>query len=230
MLVGSSNIADIEVATLVDAVRWVVPPALVLQATRISTCAGDLFTEEAEHVAAAVSKRRTEFTAGRVCARAALARLGIRPMPVPVGSKGEPVWPPGIVGSITHDMDLCIVALQSANRLAGIGIDITENSKLGDDVTGLICTPREIACNRDFGTSADPFRIIFSLKESIYKCLFPFIRRFLDFHEVEVALDPFSIHASEPAREQLPFGIQEKLCAAFCVVNGCIFSAAWVDV
>lgn len=45
---------------------------------------------------------RCEFVTGRACARRALARLGVEPVPVPSGDRGEPFWPDGIVGSITH--------------------------------------------------------------------------------------------------------------------------------
>src|ERR1041384_4989182 len=39
----------------------------------------------------AIAKRRREFTAGRVCARAALARLGIRGVPLVAGPDRSPV-------------------------------------------------------------------------------------------------------------------------------------------
>nr|WP_269084989.1 hypothetical protein [Mycolicibacterium peregrinum] len=55
--------------------------------------------EEAELVARAVAKRRNEFTTVRYCARQALGELGVGPVPILKGDKGEPCWPDGIVGS-----------------------------------------------------------------------------------------------------------------------------------
>jgi 4'-phosphopantetheinyl transferase EntD len=61
-----------------------------------------LFPEEITLVARATEKRRREFTAGRECARAALAGLGLAAVPILRGYRGAPQWPDGVVGSITH--------------------------------------------------------------------------------------------------------------------------------
>src|SRR5262245_28830029 len=61
-----------------------------------------LFPEEEAVVRAAVDKRRREFTTARVCARAALAKLGYPPIPILPGKRGAPTWPDGVVGSMTH--------------------------------------------------------------------------------------------------------------------------------
>ena len=42
-------------------------------------CAAEIFPEEQALVAGAVDGRRREFTAGRVCARAALRAMGVPP-------------------------------------------------------------------------------------------------------------------------------------------------------
>ena len=58
-------------------------------------------------IARAVDKRRREFITARDCARKAMAQLGVEPAPIlrsPTGSpqeKAAPIWPRGIVGSIT---------------------------------------------------------------------------------------------------------------------------------
>src|SRR4051812_40427195 len=61
-----------------------------------------LFPVEAELVAAAGTRRRAEFATARACARTALGKLGHAPVAVPRGDRGAPVWPAGIVGSLTH--------------------------------------------------------------------------------------------------------------------------------
>ncbi|WP_405845207.1 4'-phosphopantetheinyl transferase [Streptomyces platensis] len=62
----------------------------------------DLFPEESQVIALAVDKRRREFTTARSCAREALRRLGHPTVPIPRGRSGAPLWPAGVVGSITH--------------------------------------------------------------------------------------------------------------------------------
>src|ERR1700679_1440183 len=53
-------------------------------------------------VARAVRSRQAEFFFGRLAARSVLAALNAPPGEVSVGASREPVWPPGIVGSISH--------------------------------------------------------------------------------------------------------------------------------
>ena len=61
-----------------------------------------LFESELASVSRAVRKRRLEFDTVRHCARQALGELGYSPAPLLKGEWGEPQWPKGIVGSMTH--------------------------------------------------------------------------------------------------------------------------------
>src|SRR5258708_3275547 len=58
--------------------------------------------EEEPLIAKSVAKRRNEFITVRYCARLALGELGVAPVPMLTGDKGEPCWPDGVVGSLTH--------------------------------------------------------------------------------------------------------------------------------
>src|SRR6202008_5131954 len=58
--------------------------------------------EEEPLIAKSVAKRRNEFVTVRHCARIALGELGVPPVPILKGDKGEPCWPDGVVGSLTH--------------------------------------------------------------------------------------------------------------------------------
>ena len=61
-----------------------------------------LFPEEEEIVARAVESRRLAFATARMCARRALGELGLPPAAIAHGERGEPVWPDGVAGTITH--------------------------------------------------------------------------------------------------------------------------------
>src|SRR4051794_10899097 len=50
----------------------------------------------------AAPKRRREFALGRACARAALKGLGHGDAVIGKSANGAPIWPDGIIGSITH--------------------------------------------------------------------------------------------------------------------------------
>ena len=58
--------------------------------------------DEEPLIARSVAKRRNEFVTVRHCARLALGELGVPPAPILKGDKGEPCWPDGVVGSLTH--------------------------------------------------------------------------------------------------------------------------------
>jgi hypothetical protein len=52
-----------------------------------------------------VPKRQAEFVAGRICAREALTGWGHDNVVVGIGAHREPIWPQGLLGSITHCAD-----------------------------------------------------------------------------------------------------------------------------
>lgn len=104
-----------------------------------------LFPEEEAVIAKAVDKRRREFTTARVCARGALAALGLPAVPVVPGERGAPQWPSGIVGSMTHCAGYRAAALGRDTEMTTIGIDAEPNEILPDGVLGTIALPQERA-------------------------------------------------------------------------------------
>ncbi|MEU2758298.1 MULTISPECIES: 4'-phosphopantetheinyl transferase family protein [Streptomyces] len=62
----------------------------------------DLYPQEARIVERAVALRKREFATTRRCAREALARLGLPPVPILSDRHGAPRWPEGVLGSLTH--------------------------------------------------------------------------------------------------------------------------------
>ena len=154
---------------------------------------GVLYPEEAACIASAVPARRREFTAGRLCARAALAQLGIDDYPLRVGPAREPLWPPGIVGSISHGAGRCAVVACRSGRIVGLGLDIERSDALSADLVPMICTSAEVAwCGDQRAGKTDWPKLIFSAKEAVYKCLFPLTGAFLEFHDVAVMPEPRS--------------------------------------
>ena len=156
--------------------------------------ADDLRPEEARGLGRAVEKRRREFAAGRACARRALARLEIADAVLPVGPDRLPLWPAGIVGSITHCADYCAVAVARRGAIAGLGLDAEVGDELEPELVPLVCLPSEIEALRalDGLTPGAGAKLVFSAKESAYKCFFPLVQRFLEFHDVEIELSPES--------------------------------------
>ena len=149
-----------------------------------------LYPGEATFCSAFAPKRCADFTAGRLCARRALAELGIVDFPLAINPDRSPRWPPGIVGSISHTGGYgCAVAAHAAD-VGGIGVDAEIVGRVTPELDRLIFTSREAAF---LATLSDAERaraatIIFSAKEAFYKCQFPLTRRWLDFREASLEL------------------------------------------
>jgi len=151
-----------------------------------------LFPEEQALLAQAVEKRRREFTTARGCARRALAALAVPSLPILQGERGEPQWPPGIVGSITHCAGYRGAVVAHARNVLTIGIDAEPDEALPERVLDAVSTPGERARLRDLmaaapGTRWD--RLLFSSKESVYKAWFPLARRWLGFKDADIVFD-----------------------------------------
>ncbi len=152
-----------------------------------------LFPEEEALLARAVDKRRREFTTARLCARRALAALGVAPVPILPDDKGAPAWPAGVVGTITHTAAYRAAAVAKAADLASVGVDAEPHDALPAGVERAIARPTEVVHLADLARAAPgPHwdRLLFCAKEATYKAWFPLARRWLGFEDAEVTLDP----------------------------------------
>ncbi|AYF31970.1 4'-phosphopantetheinyl transferase [Micromonospora tulbaghiae] len=173
-----------------------------------------LFPAEEELIRNAVEKRRTEFSTARRCAREALAMLGHPPAPILSGERGAPVWPAGVVGSITHCAGYRTAVVAPAADFWTIGVDAEPNEPLPEGVLAAIALPGELdAVARlratEPGTHWD--RLLFCAKEAVYKAWFPLTRRWLGFEEAVVRVDPVTCRfearllvAASPGGRPLP--------------------------
>jgi 4'-phosphopantetheinyl transferase EntD len=151
----------------------------------------DLYPEELQYIAGAVSKRKAEFATARTCARRALARLGVSPCALVPRVDRSPSWPNGVVGSIAHTTGCGVVAVTDASEIIGIGLDIELDTPLEPNLERMICTDRERRWLECAKPSERGFlgKLYFSAKESFYKCQYGITRTFLDFGEVEIEFD-----------------------------------------
>lgn len=70
-----------------------------------------------------VPKRRLEYLAGRLAARAALQSVGAAD-PIIGNHDGAPVWPSGYCGSISHSAGLAVAVAACSRDWRSLGIDI----------------------------------------------------------------------------------------------------------
>src|ERR1700712_2039346 len=128
--------------------------------------------EEEPLIERSVAKRRDEFITVRYCARIALAELGFPPVPILKGDKGEPCWPDGVVGSITHTAGYRGAVVGRAVAVRSVGVDAEPHDVLPDGVLNAISIPaerREIEALAALSPGIHWDRILFCAKEATYK-------------------------------------------------------------
>lgn len=187
-----------------------------------------LTTEEELLIAGAVDKRQREFRAGRNAAKQAIRQLGYNNLAIIMkGEDRKPIWPKGIVGSITHTEGRCIAAAAYSKDYIGIGIDIERKSPLELALVERICTYKEQAWikARQRKNDETPWcKVIFSIKESIYKLFNPIHQVYLGFLEAEIIFS-----RSENSFKAEIFHKQNNICCNytgyFGLDDGFIYSA-----
>jgi len=170
-------------------IEEILPAAVASAETFTDPADAVLFPQEAAIVERVSDKRRREFTAGRECARIALGKLGIAPVPILIGERGAPRWPPGIVGSITHCDGYRAAAVARASDVAAIGMDAEPGEPLPRGVLDVISLPAERARLAALAGERPAVcwdRLLFSAKESVYKAWFPLTGRWLGFEDADV--------------------------------------------
>ena len=148
----------------------------------------DRHPEEEQFTKRMAKRRLLEFQHGRNCARLALSMLGQPPGPIGRGEHREPLWPDGFVGTISHAGPYAAAAVAAADLFLGIGLDMEYADPIEGRLIESICRTEEIDRANGNESIGQHAKLLFSIKESIYKCLWPLIREFIDFTEIEVQL------------------------------------------
>ena len=142
--------------------------------------------DEEPLVARSVAKRRNEFVTVRHCARKALGELGLPPVPILKGDKGEPCWPDGVVGSLTHCEGFRGAVVGRRSEVRSVGIDAEPHDVLPKGVLAAISLPVERAELAGLPDGLHWDRILFCAKEATYKAWFPLTHRWLGFEDAHV--------------------------------------------
>ena len=194
----------------------------------IQSCSESEF-EVPKELEGAVLKRKREFAAGRQCAKQALARFGDTSN-IAIRDDRAPVWPNGIVGSISHSREIAWAAVARSSSLRGIGIDaeLVIKQETATEIRDRVVNRDEANCLAA-SNLPEPMRttIAFCTKESVYKCLYPLFGITLDFSDVTLRqVDPragaFVAEVSGKIREV------QVLSGRFYRGLGHVFSAAWL--
>ncbi len=137
-----------------------------------------------------VAKRQAEFLAGRLCARAALRQLdGTDSVPA-IGEDRAPIWPTHITGSITHGTGRAAAIVAPKRHWQGLGMDLEDllSTERAERLAGEILIPAEM--QRMAEGSPEQLALLvtltFSVKESLFKALYPLVQKRFYFEHAEV--------------------------------------------
>lgn len=191
-----------------------------------------LLAQERRIVERAIGARRRTFATGRGCARHALDSLGLAPEPILPDEHGAPLWPAGVVGSITHCDGYCAAAVARERDVSSIGIDAEPNIEMPKGALERIALPAELDWIRDHALTQPTIswgRLLFSIKEAVYKARYQLVGDGVDFARPLVAVDPLAgtftaqVQDGKPAQEQV-----DELVGRWRVQDGLLVSATAV--
>ncbi len=179
-------------------------------------------------------RRRAEFITGRRCARMVLEKAGIPWLPVFRNQNRSPAWPFAVKGSIAHGGGIAAAIIGKRNQsIKGVGLDLEDlKRKLKTDISRHILTNREKEIwLQDEETREQSIKMIFSIKEAVYKCLQPIQGISLGFHDAEIeSIEEGSFRVrilKNPLYRSmdLPFYLNGRIS----VGDGMVFSAVLAD-
>jgi enterobactin synthetase component D len=170
-----------------------------------------------DELAGAVRRRQAEFLAGRFCVREALRACAPehQAVRVGIGRRGEPIWPAGIVGAITHSDGFASAAVARSDDARAIGLDVERvmPAKRAADLADKIAAAGELArLSLETGwDTATTLTAVFSAKETIFKCLFGEVGHYFDFRDAwvdafDTARGCFHAHLVTALTPSLPTG------------------------
>ncbi|WP_082456421.1 4'-phosphopantetheinyl transferase family protein [Novosphingobium sp. Leaf2] len=158
-------------------------------------CGARAITLGDEHNLTPSERAQMPASVVRVLRASASARIVARHLftaaryPVPTdickNQSGAPIWPKGFVGSLSHDEDFAAAAISSQTDFKSIGIDVEPPTPLPQELIDIVATPQETSQASNLGV---PVKLIFCIKEAVYKCTNVLDSVYLDYHDVDVNL------------------------------------------
>lgn len=139
------------------------------------------------HLTQSVKKRRAHWLASRIAVRCAMTQLGIDDFVLQNHVDRSPRWPAGVSASLSHTEGRALVVFSQEERLLGIDVEQRMSPQIAEEVADTLVSASEMSLLRysrlDFASAVT---LTFSLKESLYKAVWPRCQELMDFHQAEV--------------------------------------------
>jgi len=145
-----------------------------------------------DYLRKSVCKRKVEYLAGRYCAAQALKEETGSFLQVGSDEKFVPIWPTGCLGSISHTHGYAVAIISTHQRWLSLGIDVQiicdyNDSRTIDMMSKYIADEEEIFLLKQYSLFPQPgFSLLFSAKESLFKSLYPYVRRYFGFKSAKL--------------------------------------------
>jgi 4'-phosphopantetheinyl transferase EntD len=193
----TASVSDAGLACVATTLRQWLPGGFVLVSAHADA---RLPVPEADSnlMTSAVATRRADFVGGRWCAHRALEEIGHPAHSLPIGPLHAPIWPPGVIGSITHDRGWCMAVAGLQKQVSGIGIDLCAHAgqRALQDLAPLICSRFEFRALPAVSSPANVLALLFCIKEAVVKAVSRTAQRYLELREIEVRILPSRFEAT----------------------------------
>jgi len=148
------------------------------------------FIEPPASIQRSVAKRQTEFLAGRLCAREAMHQLDGRQHVPLIGEDRAPIWPDDLCGSITHSTGWAAAIVANKQHWRSLGMDAEQlmTSERASRLAGEILIADELqrmAAGPEHQIALH-VTLTFSLKEALFKALYPLVLKRFYFEDAEL--------------------------------------------
>lgn len=137
----------------------------------------------------AITKRQVEFLAGRYIAHKALRELRIDISHILSNENRAPLWPEGVIASISHanSVAVCAASLSCHNNYLGVDFENWVSPRNAKKIKRIIIDPHEENLLRRLDISFEAaLTIAFSAKESFFKALYNHVGKHFYFEAAKI--------------------------------------------
>lgn len=222
---------DVNYTSLLDrALCRLLPVGVTHGVVEIPKKADFEFSSEAELMRTAGDYRKSEFVAGRGCARAALERAGFAREPILSNEDGLPVWPEGALASISHSRGYCAAIASKSEDFRILGLDLEKTNRLSPSAIKRSVHPDEQIYVQSEQKKAS---LIFCAKEAFFKAQYPVWHTHANFHDLVLSvheeLGQITIQSIDPRFPDDLRALVEQIEFRFSYLGDFVVSACWMS-
>ncbi len=179
----------------------------------------------------AARKRQAEYLASRWLVREIAALCGVAEFILTNDADRAPCWPSAFTASLSHTSGLVFVLADTEKKAAGIDVEHWMDQEVAEETSSILMDDTEKRLLGSLSLSgARATTLLFSLKESLYKALWPEVRHYIDFLQVRlVTLDEqqqtATLQLEETLSARYPQGTRFE--ARFALTRHCVFT--WIN-